>query len=91
MAKKAYNIITCVELLPVGNSMALRFLQECWHDRANRELAEIHLKCCDELLSLIDDIDSPVEMWKAPRDRLDNASTTLGHTQVLPKFTTSQP
>jgi hypothetical protein len=32
-----------------------------------------------------------VEMWEALRDRLDNASMKLGHTQVLRKFTTSRP
>jgi len=32
IAKKAYNIVTRVELLPVGNGVALRLLQESWHD-----------------------------------------------------------
>jgi hypothetical protein len=30
-------------------------------------------------------------MWDALRDRLDNASTKLGRTQVLRKFTTFRP
>jgi len=90
-AKKAYNIVTGVELLPVGNGIALRPLQESWHDRANKALARIHLGCCDELLPLINDIDDPVEMWEALRDQLDNASTKLGRTQVLRKFTSSRP
>jgi len=91
IAKKAYDIVTGVELLPVGNGVALRPLQEIWHDRANKAIALIHLGCCDELLPLIDDIDDPVEMWEALRDRLDNASTKLGRTQVLRKFTASRP
>jgi hypothetical protein len=91
IVKKAYHIVTGVELLPVGNSVALRLLQECWNDRANKELAQIHLRSCDELLPLIDDIDDPVEMWEARRDRFDNASTKLGHTQVLGKFTATRP
>jgi hypothetical protein len=32
IAKKAYNIISGVELLPVGNGVPLRLLQESWHD-----------------------------------------------------------
>ena len=91
IAKKAYNIVTGVDLLPVGNGVALRLLQESWHDRANKALAQIHLGCCDELLPLIDIINDPVEMWEALRDRLDNASTKLGRTQVLRKFTASRP
>jgi hypothetical protein len=91
ITKKAYNIVTGVELLPVGNGVALRLLQESWHDRANTALAHIHLGCCDELLPLIDDINDPVEMWEALRDRLDNASTKLGCTQVLRKFTATRP
>jgi len=91
IAKKAYDILTGVELLPVGNCVALRPLQESWHDRANKALAQIHLGCCDKLLPLIDDTDDPVEMREALRDRLDNASPKLGRTQVLQKFTASQP
>jgi len=91
IAKKAINIVTSVELLPVGNGVALRPPQESWHDRANKALAHIHLGCCDELLPLIDDIDDPAEMWGALRDRLDNASTKLSRTQVLRKFTASRP
>jgi hypothetical protein len=90
IVKKAYNIVTSVELLPVGNGVALRLLQESWHDRANKAVAQIHLGCCDELLPLIDDIDDPVEMWETLRDRLDNASMKVGRTQVLRKFTASQ-
>jgi len=63
IAKKAYSIVTGVELLPVGKGVALRLLQESWHDRADKALAQIHLGCCDELLPLIDDIDDPMEMW----------------------------
>jgi hypothetical protein len=70
---KVYNIVTSVELLPVGNGVALRLLQERWHDRANKALAQIHLGWCDELLPLIDDINNPMEMWEALWDRLDNA------------------
>jgi len=68
VAKKAYNIVTGVELLPVGNGVTLHLLQESWHDRANKALPQINLGCCDELLPLIDDIDDPVEMWEALRD-----------------------
>jgi hypothetical protein len=32
IAKKGYNIVTGVELLPVGNGVTLHFLQESWHD-----------------------------------------------------------
>jgi len=91
IAKKAYNIVTSVELLPLGNGVALSPLQKRWHDRANKALAQIHLGCCNELFPLFDDIDDPVEMWEALSDRLDNASTILGHTQVLQKFTASRP
>jgi len=91
ITKKAYKIITSVELLPVGNGVTLRPLQESWHDRANKALAQIHLGCCGELLPPIDVIDNPVEMWEALRDRLDNASRKLGRTQVLCKFTASRP
>jgi hypothetical protein len=68
IAKKAYNIVTGVELLPVGTGVALRLVQESWHDRANKALAHMHLGCCDELLPLIDNIDNLVEMWEALRD-----------------------
>jgi len=88
---KAYNIIAGVELLPVGNGVALRLLQEHWHDQANNALAQIHLGCCDELLPLIDNIDNPVEMWEALWDQLDNVSMKVGCTQVLRKFTASRP
>jgi len=91
IAKKAYDIVTGVELLLVGNGVALHPLQDSWHDQANKALAQIHLGCCDELLPLNDDIDDPVEMWKARRDLIDNASMKLGRTQVLWKFTTSRP
>jgi hypothetical protein len=89
--KKAYKIVTSVKLLPVGNGIALRPLQDSWHDHANKSLAQIHLRCCDELLPLIDDIDDPVEIWKALRDRLDNASMNIIRTQVPRKFTASRP
>jgi len=91
IAMKAYNIVTGVELLPVGNGVTLCPLQESWHDRANMALAQIHLRCSDELLPLIDDLNDPMEMWEPLGDRLDNASTKLGRTQVLRKFTTSPP
>jgi hypothetical protein len=91
IAKIAYTIVTGVEFLPVGNGVALRLLRECWHDRAGKERAQIHLGCCDELFTLIDDIDDPVDMWETLWDRLDNASTKLGHTEVLRKFTSSRP
>jgi len=91
IAKKAYNIVTGVKHLPPGNGVALHALQEDWHDRANKALALIHLRCCDELLPLINDIDDSVEMWEALRDRLGNASTKLGRTQVLRRFTASRP
>jgi len=32
ITKKSYDIVTGVELLPVGNGVALRPLQESWHD-----------------------------------------------------------
>jgi hypothetical protein len=38
IAKKAYNIVTGVKLLPVTNSIALRLLQESWQDRTNKRL-----------------------------------------------------
>jgi len=88
IAKKAYNIVTSVELLPVGKHVTLLPLQTNSHDHANREIARIILGCCNELLPLIDDIDDPVEMRETPRDQLDNASTKLGRPQVRRKFTT---
>jgi len=91
IAKNAYDILTGVELLAVGNGVALRPVHESWDDRANKALAQIHRGCCDKLLPLIDDTDDPVEMWEALRDRLDSASPKLGCTQVLRKFTASQP
>jgi hypothetical protein len=51
----------------------------------------MHLRCCDELLLLIANINDPVEMREAHKDRLGNATMKLGCTQVLRKFTTSQP
>ena len=80
IAKKVYNIVTGVELLPVGNGIALNLLPESCHDRADKPLAQILLGCGDELLPLIQDIDHPVEMWETLRDRLDNALTKLGRT-----------
>ena len=62
IARKAYNMVTGVELLPVGNSVALSPLQETLHARANNTLAQIYLRCCDELLPLIEDIDDDMEM-----------------------------
>jgi len=39
ITKLAYNIVTGVELLTVGNGVALHPLQGSWHDRANKALA----------------------------------------------------
>jgi len=91
ITKNPYNIVTGVELLPVGNGVALYLQQDSWHDGANKALAQIYLRHCDELLPLIYNINNSVEMWEALRDRFDNASTKLGRTQVLPKFTASPP
>jgi len=91
IAKKAYTIVTRVELLPLGDSVALPAVQEDWHDQANKAMALLHLGCCDEHCSLIDDINNLVEMWEDLKDHLDKASTKLGHTQVLRKFTASRP
>jgi hypothetical protein len=88
---KGCNIVAGVELLPVGKGVALLLLQVSWHDPANKALAQIHHGCCGELLSLIDDMDDPVEMWEVHRDQPDNAATNLGHTQVLQTFTASRP
>jgi hypothetical protein len=68
ITREAYNMVTGVELLPVGNGITLRPLHESWHDRANHALAQIHLGCCNKLLPLIDDIDDPMEMRKALSD-----------------------
>jgi len=89
--KKAYNIVTSVDLLPVGNGLTLCLLQKSWHDRVNKVLGHIPLGCCNELLPLIDDINDPMEMWEALRNRLDNSSTKLSRTQVVRKFTSSRP
>jgi len=75
IANTAYNIITAAELLPPGNGVALRALQENWHDRANMGIALVIHGCWDELLPLIDNIDDPVEMWEALWDWLDNSAT----------------
>jgi hypothetical protein len=74
-----YGIITSVDLFPACLGLVLQPLQNDWHQRANKAIVLIHLRCCcNDLLAYIDDIDDPVEMWKALRDRLDNASTKLG-------------
>jgi len=91
IAKKAYNIATSVQLLPVGNGVALHPLQPSWYDQANNTPAQMDLRCCGKHLPLIDDIHDPVEMWQLLRNRLDSASTKLGRTQVLRKFTASRP
>jgi hypothetical protein len=39
----------------------------------------------------VDDIDDPVEKWEVLRNSLENASTKLGRTQVLRKFTACRP
>ena len=62
IAKKAYHIVTGVEPLPPCNGVTLGTLQYDWHGRANKAIVPIHLGSCDELLSLIDDIDHPMEM-----------------------------
>jgi len=62
ITKKTYNIVTGVELLPVGNGVTLHLLKESWHDQANKAQSQIHLGCYNELLPLINDIDDPVEM-----------------------------
>jgi hypothetical protein len=91
LTKRASDIVTGVELFPVGNGVALRALQESRHDRANKPLAQLHLGCCDKPFPLINDIDHPVEMLEALSDRLDNALTKLGLTQVLRMFIASRP
>jgi hypothetical protein len=68
IGKTAYNIVTSVVLLPVGNGVALCPLQERWHHRANKALAQIHLRCSYIHLPLMDDMDDSVEMWDALRD-----------------------
>jgi len=73
ITKKAYIIVTGVELLPVGDGVTIYPLHASWHSTANKALAKIHLGCCNKLLSLIDDVDDPVEMWKQLRDQPDNA------------------
>jgi len=87
IAKKVYNIVTRVKLLPLGNGVALPAIQEFRYDRANKAIALIQLECCHEPLPHIDNVDDPVEMWEALRDWVHNAATTLGRTQVLGKFT----
>jgi len=91
ITKTAYDIFSGVKLLPIGNCVGRRPLHESCHYRANPSLAQIHLGCCDKLLPLINDINDPLEMWEERRDRLDNASTKLGRSQVLRKFTASRP
>jgi len=88
--KKAYNIITGVQLLCVGNGVALHLRQDSRHDRANHAQPKIHLGCCKELSPHIDDIDDSVDMWEAHRYRPDNASTKLSRNKILRKFTASQ-
>ena len=91
IAKTAENIVTGVEPLHPGHSVALHALQVDCHDRASKAIALSYLGCCDELLPLIDNIDAHVEMCEALRDQLDNASTNLGGTQELPHLTASRP
>jgi hypothetical protein len=91
IAKKTYNIMTGVELLPVGNGVTLRLLQAGWQDQASKALAQIHLGCYDEPLPLIDDNDDPVELLEPLSDWLDNGSTKLDCSQVRLIFTTSRP
>jgi len=59
---KSYNIVTSVEVIPVGNCVTLCPLHANWHNRANMVIGLIHLGCCDELLPIIDDINNPVGM-----------------------------
>jgi hypothetical protein len=89
ITNKADNIVTSVEPLPPGNGVALRPLQENWHNRGNKAMVLINLGCCNEPLPLLHGIDDPVEMWEALRNSLDNASTKLGRTEFLRKFTAS--
>jgi len=91
IAKRAYNIVSSVKLLPGGNGIAVSPMEENWHDSANRAIAHIHLGCSDEYLPLINNIHNPVVICEALRDWLDNTATKLGCTQVLQMFTTSQP
>lgn len=91
IGEKAYNIVTCVKPLPPGNCVALHTLQDYCHDRANKKVALIHLTCFDELLPLIDNIDHPVKMWEELSVQFDNATTTLGHSKALRKFTAARP
>ncbi|KAF8248063.1 hypothetical protein K440DRAFT_643337 [Wilcoxina mikolae CBS 423.85] len=83
ISKRAYNIVTGIKLLPVGQGVALRPLQQDWHVRANEAMALIYTGCSDDLLPWIDDIDDPVEMWENLQNRLDNAVTQVGRTQIL--------
>jgi hypothetical protein len=91
IVKEVYNIVTAVEPLPPGNCVALRTLQEDWHDRANMAIALIYLGCCDDILPLINNVNDPVVIWDAFCNRLNNATGRLGQTQVLRKITASQP
>jgi len=68
IAKKAYNIVTSVKLLPPGNGVSLVIQQDDWHHLANTAITLIRLGCCNHLLPLIDDIDDPVEIWEALSD-----------------------
>jgi len=91
IAKIAYNNVTIVELLPLGNSVNLPPLHASWHDQASEARARIHLGCCDKLFPLINNIDDPVWTWEALRVWLDKAWMNLGCTQVLRKLTASWP
>lgn len=62
IAKKANNIVTGMELHPVSNCITVLPLQENLHDWANEAIAPIHLRCCDELLPLIENVNDPMEM-----------------------------
>jgi hypothetical protein len=64
ITKKAYDIVTGIELLPVGHGIALRPLQQNWHERANEAMALIYTGCSNDLFHFIDDIDDPVKMWE---------------------------
>jgi len=91
MANKAYNIVSCVELPPVGKGIARCSLQECCRNRANTPVAQLLLGCCVELLPLIYDIEDRMETWEPLRHRLDSPSGKHGCTQALRKFTAFRP
>jgi len=83
---RAYNIVTGEELFPDVNGSAACTLQKEWHHRANKAIAQIHLRCTDDLLPWIDHIDDPVEIWQTLQNRLDNTTNQVGRAQIVRKF-----